>query len=390
MRKRKIKFPLVLKNDVKVRTLEDLQQNFDLEKILAYYENGKLETWLRDRYEDDIAEQVGNIDRNSPEAVNVLCSVLGVSADNTTGVSLADVRLKNEKLDRVKQISDESEVINNYQNVAFSQEELDSIIASGVNTVYIYGESFKILPNTKSIRYVGLNKPKIDFDGHRWIEYHDNGIVIENTDVSSNGFFGIKPRIGDQITFGKYNDQPIEWVVLYISNNTRALVISKDILDIMPYDISCAEWSKSSLKKWLNQDFYSNSFNSFEKKYLTTVREDSDEIISILSGQEINQYCIPPSYLKANPTPFAKSHAPNYLNQVLSSTASSLTAVVTSLSGFRINKLKQADESSWWVKDTRTESVRAYWVNKEGSVETQEPYLKSQSLGVRPAMWLMC
>lgn len=256
MRKRKIKFPLVLKNDVKVRTLEDLQQNFDLEKILAYYENGKLETWLRDRYEDDIAEQVGNIDKNSPEAVNVLCSVLGVSADNTTGVSLADVRLKNEKLDRVKQISDESEVINNYQNVAFSQEELDSIIASGANTVYLYGEKFTILPDRKNVRFVGLNNPIIDFNQHKWSGYDDNCISFERTDLSSNGPLGRNPRVGDLITFGKYiNNQQIEWIVLDIVNNTT-LLISKYILDIMPYDKSYSEWGNSSLRTWLNQVFF--------------------------------------------------------------------------------------------------------------------------------------
>lgn len=379
MRKRKIKFPLVLKNDVKVRTLEDLQQNFDLEKILAYYENGKLETWLRDRYEDDIAEQVSNIDRNSPEAVNVLCSVLGVSADNTTGVSLADVRLKNEKLDRVKQISDESEVINNYQNVAFSQEELDSIIASGANTVYIYGEKFIILPNRKNVRFVGLNNPIIDFNQHKWSEYDDNGISFERTDLSSNGPLGRNPRVGDLITFGKYiNNQQIEWIVLDIVNNT-ALLISKYILDIMPYDKSYSEWGNSSLRTWLNQVFFESCFDSSEKKYITAIEKADGEKIFIFSESKANQYFKNSSELKTSPTSFAKSHAPNFLNQNLAS-----STIVNPWGNYT-----QADESSWWLQDSRSgNSVRAYWVTGEGVIEKQNPYLKSQCLGVRPAMWV--
>ncbi len=45
---RKIRFPLRMKNGAEVRTLEELRENFDLESVLGYYTDGKLQTWLAD------------------------------------------------------------------------------------------------------------------------------------------------------------------------------------------------------------------------------------------------------------------------------------------------------------------------------------------------------
>lgn len=48
----KIKKPLEVANGVQARTLKELQENFDLEKIVGYYYDGKLLTWLTERYYD--------------------------------------------------------------------------------------------------------------------------------------------------------------------------------------------------------------------------------------------------------------------------------------------------------------------------------------------------
>ena len=47
---RKIRFPLKMKNGAEVRTLDELKENFDLESVLGYFADGKLSTWLADRY----------------------------------------------------------------------------------------------------------------------------------------------------------------------------------------------------------------------------------------------------------------------------------------------------------------------------------------------------
>ena len=41
---KKIKFPLEMKDGVMVRTIEELRENFDVEKLVEHYESGKLES----------------------------------------------------------------------------------------------------------------------------------------------------------------------------------------------------------------------------------------------------------------------------------------------------------------------------------------------------------
>ena len=45
---RNIKFPLKMKNEADVRSLEELQENADIESIMEYYCNGKLKKWCNE------------------------------------------------------------------------------------------------------------------------------------------------------------------------------------------------------------------------------------------------------------------------------------------------------------------------------------------------------
>ncbi|GIW48838.1 MAG: hypothetical protein KatS3mg079_314 [Caloramator sp.] len=53
---KKVKFPLEIKDGVKVRTIEELRENFDLEKSDMYFINSKLAIWLIDRGYNEEAE----------------------------------------------------------------------------------------------------------------------------------------------------------------------------------------------------------------------------------------------------------------------------------------------------------------------------------------------
>ena len=43
---KKIKFALKMKDGVEVRSFQELQENFDLNQVTAYFLDGRLETWL--------------------------------------------------------------------------------------------------------------------------------------------------------------------------------------------------------------------------------------------------------------------------------------------------------------------------------------------------------
>lgn len=46
---KKIKFALTMKDGTKVRTLNELREHFDLERVIGYFLDGRLQKWLEDR-----------------------------------------------------------------------------------------------------------------------------------------------------------------------------------------------------------------------------------------------------------------------------------------------------------------------------------------------------
>ena len=82
-------------------------------------------------------------------------------------------------------------------------------------------------------------------------------------------------RKNDYIWFGSYeqdNDlsngsEPIKWQVLSV-NNTEAILLCTEILDIIPfsYDNSSGSmtWETSFVRDWLNKDFYESAFSEEE------------------------------------------------------------------------------------------------------------------------------
>lgn len=91
-------------------------------------------------------------------------------------------------------------------------------------------------------------------------------------------------NIGDTVEFGEYEQNPyepgkekIQWIVVDIQND-KSLLMSRYAIEFMQYaDCNIYEkgvtWETSSLRKWLNSEFYENSFTKQEKEYIisTTV-----------------------------------------------------------------------------------------------------------------------
>ena len=92
----------------------------------------------------------------------------------------------------------------------------------------------------------------------------------------------LKP--GDTFTFGQYeqdNDpengpEPVEWQVLAVENG-RLLLISRYALDAKAYNepFLFATWQRSTLRKWLNGDFYDTAFSPAEKGIIAEVKNDN-------------------------------------------------------------------------------------------------------------------
>ncbi|MBO4373868.1 MAG: hypothetical protein J5829_02065 [Lachnospiraceae bacterium] len=124
-------------------------------------------------------------------------------------------------------------------------------------------------------------------------------------------------KAGDYVEFGRYEQdcdssngpEPVEWKVLDVDGN-RVLLISRYVLEqkeycIEPYDIKWdVTWGDSTLRPWLNFDFYDMAFDDDEKKHIETTHlenkehpfrhteggADTDDRVFILSFEELEKY----------------------------------------------------------------------------------------------------
>lgn len=97
------------------------------------------------------------------------------------------------------------------------------------------------------------------------------------------------------ITLGTWEGKSIEWIVLKEEKN-QTLVISK--IPLFSLELSWVgkenSWIGSSLRKYLNNEFYNSAFNSEEKKmivnsYLSDPDSTKDDVF-LLSCDEADEY----------------------------------------------------------------------------------------------------
>ena len=75
---KKIRFALIMENGVEVRDLEGLRNNFSFPKVIEYINNGKLVIWLRDRYENQIADDIEGINLADNDLEKKLCEIFEI------------------------------------------------------------------------------------------------------------------------------------------------------------------------------------------------------------------------------------------------------------------------------------------------------------------------
>ena len=166
---KKIKFALEMKDGVKVRTLEELREHFDMKKVVAYFFDGKLQKWLEDRYCNQEAKAVYEIGQEDPEILQKLCQILGVVCAPEQEIDanyLLNIRKKQELLN---QITEDEAILENAEKTAFNQRDIELLLQQGEKTIYLCGKTFTITILDTPITYIGiLGKPQIQFTASRY------------------------------------------------------------------------------------------------------------------------------------------------------------------------------------------------------------------------------
>lgn len=179
---RKIRFPLKMKNGAEVRTLDELKENFDLESVLGYFTDGKLATWLEDRYYDVETQKVSELDANSSDLKSQLCAILGVkyAEAQEDDVDIDVINRRNEKKHILSQLTDDAEVLNNIDSVALNQDDLLDCYDLGLSTIYLVGDTvFSIPVSVTNVTYIGLCGAKAEIRATDDVDFTEKNITFE-------------------------------------------------------------------------------------------------------------------------------------------------------------------------------------------------------------------
>ena len=193
----------------------------------------------------------------------------------------------------------------------------------------------------------------------------------------------------DTIVFGSYHQpdvssntkDPIEWLVLEKKGN-NALLISKNILDRKQFNNISKEieWKDSSLRLWLNNNFYNDAFNSDEKSYIisTSITNDAFNVngsakksstndkIFLLSSDEESKYL---------------NH-----NSRANENNSNQADIKKAMEDLKNGSLKLYEgEDDYWTRTTLLNGIGA-WTS--GPSVDYSLHDVTDVFGVRPAMWV--
>ena len=131
---KRIRFPLEMENDIEVRNLEELKDNFSLARVIGYINDGKLITWLQDRYENELAEEVKKINVEAEDAAKKICELFDVEYDETAEEEVEKAEERKRKLELLKKFPDRMEYAKYIDLVAFDQDDLYDLLDENVTS----------------------------------------------------------------------------------------------------------------------------------------------------------------------------------------------------------------------------------------------------------------
>ena len=184
-----------------------------------------------------------------------------------------------------------------------------------------------------------------------------------------------KTTIGTYQQAAEGEKTAIEWDILE-QKDGKALIISRYVLDVVPYsDEDSNNYANSTIRNWLNTDFYNAAFSAEEKERVSTTTvdnstasttsnlnqwtcEDTLDKIFLLSSQEIIKYYPTGDYLSTGGTEYALAHDLWY----------GRTGLVV-----------------WWLRSPGSYEHKAVAIHFGSQNEFR---VTQANIGVRPACWI--
>ena len=255
---KKIRFPLEMDNGVEVRSMEELRNNFSLGRVLEYIQNEKLVTWLRDRYENNIADAIAELDKTDSELPKKVSAVFDVPYDEKSEDALKQAAERAERIKLLKEFTDEKQFADEIDKVAFDQNELYDLLDEEVKEIYLCGDRFAIPLSVTGVSYKGINNPVGVIDSKTEVDWLAKEItleavrfdekyqaVVDSANATKEVLYEklvetLKEQASKKISIGIAPDKTYLSFMIPVSEREsvkRMYILSKDAIEKLNYDV---------------------------------------------------------------------------------------------------------------------------------------------------------
>ncbi len=169
----KNKFALKMADGAQVRNIDDLKAHFDIESVAKYFYEGKLFTWLRDRYYDEEADAIKNLVRTDKDLRQKLSVIFGMETEEKPAWLI-------ERLNRLKQYTEDEKILACVDRVAFDQEDLADLLDEGTREIYLCANRFVIPLRMKNKTYIGISEAVVVIRSKEPVDFATLGIEFKN------------------------------------------------------------------------------------------------------------------------------------------------------------------------------------------------------------------
>lgn len=234
------------------------------------------------------------------------------------------------------------------------------------------------------IEYNGERYRAVSFSDYRPLQtYKDNTGIVTGTYQDDNGYY-IK-----SIYWFKY--EPIAWRVL---DPEEGLVLCETIIDSQAYsntrysvesdcynDSECKnyanDYATSSIREWLNEDFYNTAFTDIDKTYIIISEVDNSSVQTSDS-----KYHSETTYDKVFLLSYDDVKNSDYGLSTKNASKQTQGSEYAKCQGLCVH---ENNLSSWWLRTPGDYSYYAYQVGYDGVVGDNH-YVDGNCFGVRPSL----
>ena len=215
------KIRLAMKDDVEVTSKKSLRENWDLERIVSYYRDGSLHRFLTERWCKGEAAKVEQLESitDTRELQRKLCEIFDMPFVEEEAVDVEEQERREKRLEALRAITSDNDVLANVDRVAFDQEELADLLDKDESVIYLVNNEFSVPLEAENKKYIGVGKAVAEIYSDVPVDFNALGIEFKNVTFDEK-YAGIVKAAEPKLEMAQ-SEQPVSDIVARMTQVTE-------------------------------------------------------------------------------------------------------------------------------------------------------------------------